>query len=347
MRMIRITAFAALLLGVVLWLVSNITPTWVVAGGMVLSHAAVLFWTRDTKPSTATKTSDTADVQNLTEQIEMTLTELSSAVEAINEVSQAQSLGASEQANVIHQISHSLNDFLDLSDRVSEKVQAITQISDQTTIASNSGQTAIQTSITGMEQIRQQVAVIAETIATLARLTRRIDTIITSVSEIATQSNLLALNASIEAARAGTHGRGFAVVADEVRTLAGQSTQAANEIRTLLREVQGAITETIDATQTGMEEVNSGVQMTRLADDAMRQIADEINTSNEATRDIYQVIQQQVNGLEEISMNIERVNHIARQTVSGMQVIQTVSANLNRLSATLKQTLTQTSPTAD
>ncbi|MEM6282750.1 MAG: methyl-accepting chemotaxis protein [Chloroflexota bacterium] len=346
-------AIAGITAGALLMALAALFPAdyWGFVGGalLVISHGAIVAVLQMTTPaaSPALTVDDGATIPvrpgrmpgMLSQRLSVTITELAGAVNAINEVANNQAQGASEQVRVIAETNTILGEFIDLSDQVREESHEVAQIADQTTAASNSGRAAIEESISGMERIRKQVVVIAETIATLARLTRRIDAIITSVSEIATQSNLLALNASIEAARAGVHGQGFAVVADEVRTLAGESTQAASEVRTLLREVQAAITETIDATQSGMEEVNRGVTTTREADEAMRLIAREIDTSNDTTRKIYRVVQHQVDGLEEININIERINHITQQNAANMDVIQTVSTTLTRLSNELQQVI--------
>lgn len=275
----------------------------------------------------------------LTQQFNVTTNELASAVQAINNVMETQAHGTAQQVTVIQQTSQRLDEFLSLADEVSEQARVVTATSDQTARTADSGQQALDASIAGMERIQEQVTVIADAIATLATLTQRIDTIVSSVSEIATQSNLLALNASIEAARAGAHGRGFAVVADEVRALAGQSTDAANQVRTLLQKVQTAIAETIDATQLGMSQVKQGVETSQQADDAMRQIAVEIHDSHQSARSIYDAIRRQVQGLEEISANMERLNRITQQNRAEMQVIRTVSTNLTRLSNALQRTL--------
>lgn len=306
---------------------------WLTAGVLLVGHLiTAILLQRIALPETKTDTPEKPNQALTTPHISMTLEELISAIQAMNDVAQAQSSATAEQVEVIQHTKVMLDEFIGLSEDIREQARAVTQMADQTATASQNGRAAIEASRAVMEQIRTQVAVIAESIATLARLTRRIDAFITSVGEIATQSNLLALNASIEAARAGVHGRGFAVVADEVRSLAGQSTQASNEVRTLLREVQDAISETIDATQKGLEEVGKGVEQTREVESNMQRIGLEISNSYGATREIYDVIQQQVEGLEHITVNIERINQVTQQNVEGMQIVRTVSSNLSRLS---------------
>ncbi|PJF39072.1 MAG: hypothetical protein CUN54_09510, partial [Phototrophicales bacterium] len=194
--------------------------------------------------------------QEVTMQMHVTVDGLVRSVQAINEATQQQSSSAGEQSDVISVTNQLLDDFLKLSERISEQALNVTKTAQATAEISGQGQEAIAQAIVGMDDLREQVAAIGKTIVTLAELTRKIDEIITSVSEIATQSNLLALNASIEAARAGVHGRGFAVVADEVRSLAQQSTQAAGQVRAILAEIQNAMKDTIRATEVGMDGVN-------------------------------------------------------------------------------------------
>lgn len=340
LQIVRWMLVAGLSLGLLALLSQQFAPLW---GGILLAvallvQAVALVWLMRLRHNPLVEPLPSAEpAQDYAYQLNITATELVGAVQAINDVVATQSAGADEQSSVSTQMNRLLEEFIELSDRVAEQARNVTRISDQTRGASQSGQSAIDAAIDVMEQIRLQVMNIAEQIAELAQLTRRIDTIITSVGEIATQSNLLALNASIEAARAGAQGRGFAVVADEVRNLAGQSTEAAAQVRTLLREVQAAIADTIDATQKGMTEVNQGVLRTKQAENVIQQIVQEVDVSNQATRSIYEAIQQQVEGLETLILNMERINHVNRQNATGMQVVRTVSANLMRLSGQLQQ----------
>jgi methyl-accepting chemotaxis protein len=277
----------------------------------------------------------------LSTRIGVTVDGLVRATYAMNAVTTEQSSSAEEQAAVIQLTNRLLDEFLLLSERISQQARTITQVAEQSAEISAVGQTAMQQSIGSMDDIRVQVEAIGTKIATLARFTRRIDEIITSVSEIATQSNLLALNASIEAARAGVHGRGFAVVADEVRSLSQQSTQAAGQIRAILVEIQKAMRETVRATESGVTNVTSGVARTQEAYDVMTRLANSVNRSRDSVREIYQVIQQQSSGMEEIAINIERIERLIGQSLASTRTVETVSANLNRLASDLQTTIGQ------
>jgi methyl-accepting chemotaxis protein len=312
----------------------------------------------ESKPESTTKsTSDTLpkklrqasseELVELTTRIHVTVDGLVRAAQAINDVTEQQSDGATEQADMIRMTNKMLNDFLRLSEEISEQTRRMTQAAQETAEISEQGQVAIRQAIESMDHIRHQVNAIGMTIVTLAQLTRRIDEIITSVSEIATQSNLLALNASIEAARAGQHGRGFAVVADEVRSLSAQSTRAAYQVRAILAEIQSAVKQTVKTTETGMHEVDAGVSVTQQTDEIIIQLVKHVNASNEAVRAIYDVMRRQATGLEEISIHMERIDLITRQNLASTRMVATVSTNLTRLADDLQLVVKTTQSDAE
>lgn len=276
------------------------------------------------------------EVAELSTRIHVTADGLVRAVQAINDVTSQQSSGASEQVDVIRLTNNLMDNFLRLSERITEQARTTTRTAEDAAKMSLDGQKATENAIQGMDQIRSQVSNIGMTIVTLAQLTRRIDEIITSVTEIATQSNLLALNASIEAARAGVHGRGFAVVADEVRSLSQQSTNAATQVRAILAEIQSAVRQTINATEIGMQGVDAGVSMTQQANRIMQQLTHSVSESNNAVRAVYDVIRQQADGLEEIAVSMDRIDRITQQNLTSTRMVATVSTNLTRLADDLQ-----------
>jgi len=280
-----------------------------------------------------------SEFEQLTMQLTVTVDGLVRATQAMQEVMQQQSKSADEQSTVVHIATDELEGFLQLSETISTHILNITNISEEAVERSSSGQASIEASLLTMDDIRHQVAKISQTIVTLARLTQRIDEIITSVSEIATQSNLLALNASIEAARAGQHGRGFAVVADEVRTLAQQSNQSAAQIRNILLQIQTAMKDTVQATQIGMQQVDHGVSRTRDANEVMIALAQSVTSSRQVVRQIFEAIRQQSDGMDEISIQLSRIDRITQQNVNNIQTVNMVSSNLTRMADDLQLTV--------
>ncbi|MBI5667728.1 MAG: hypothetical protein HZC41_06940 [Chloroflexi bacterium] len=252
-------------------------------------------------------------------------------VSAINEMTGQQIMGANEQGEVITRAHALLDELVALSQQAQDQARLLTVTARQTTETAENGQAAIQQAIQGMNQIRTQVSAIAGTILALAQFTQRIDDIITSVSEIAIQSNLLALNASIEAARAGVHGRGFAVVADEVRSLSQQSTTAARQVRAILGEIQAGMKDTVRATEEGLKGVDAGVAVTQEAEALMIQLAESVAGSHRSVSQVYDITRQQANTLEEIAINIERVDRIAQRSAGSAQAIERTALDISRL----------------
>jgi methyl-accepting chemotaxis protein len=315
----------------------------VLIGIAAIAQIAQLYW-RYRRPAPGGKGAVSSavmpfDVEQMVEQLSVTADSLAHAVKAINDVTTQQSIGASEQADLITRTNTLLTDFLELSERVQEQARALTGVAKQATDTSESGQAAIRQAIDGISKIREQVTAIANTILALAQYTQRIYDIIASVSEIATQSNLLALNASIEAARAGAHGRGFAVVADEVRSLSQGSTQAARQVRAILGEIQSAMKDSIRATEAGLQGVDAGENMTQQADTVIMQLGENIATSFKAVNRIYDIIRQQVDGLEEIAISMERIDRITQKNLSSTRAVEVVALELTRVATDLQITV--------
>ncbi|MGB7338759.1 MAG: methyl-accepting chemotaxis protein [Phototrophicaceae bacterium] len=285
---------------------------------------------------------EATNLESIETSMNVTVDGLVRATHAINDVTIQQSSSAQEQVEVIGTTNTMLDTFLELSEQISAQVRQITQSAQAATEISDNGQQALEQTLYSMTDIRTQVEAIGTTIVTLAKHTRRIDDIITSVSDIATQSNLLALNASIEAARAGVHGRGFAVVADEVRELASQSTQSATAVRFILGEIKKSMKDTVEATQIGIQNVDAGIIKTQEANTVIVQLAENVRESRDAVGDIYQIIRQQANGMEEIAIGMDRIQRITRQNLASTHTVKTVSSNLTRLAQDLQMTVNPT-----
>jgi methyl-accepting chemotaxis protein len=262
---------------------------------------------------------------------------LSNAVESINRVMAQQAEGTREQADLIKRANSLLTDFVNHSGKVQEQARLLTTSARQASQSSENGSATIREVINGMNGIRERVSTTALTVRQLSGFTRRIDDIIGSVSEIATQSNLLALNASIEAARAGVHGRGFAVVAEEVRSLSRQSTQSAKQVRAILEEIQSTVKQAIEVTEAGLQEVDTNLAMTSQADVVIGQLGQNVASAQRAVNQVYEVVRQQVEGLDEITIDIARVERVIHNNLNSTQTIETIAGELTQLAADLQK----------
>ena len=185
-----------------------------------------------------------------------------------------------------------------------------------------------------MRSIETAVGESAEVIAGLGEESKKIGTIVDTISEIAAQTNLLALNAAIEAARAGEHGRGFAVVADEVRKLAEQSQDAAGRIAELIGAIQTAAEQAVTAMQMGNEQVKSGTGAVTRAGNTFQDIAAMVNRVSDESGKMSQTVQELAGGTARISQAVQTIDEMSRK-VSGES--ETVSAATEEQTSTMHE----------
>jgi methyl-accepting chemotaxis protein len=187
-----------------------------------------------------------------------------------------------------------------------------------------------------MNRISEQMDLIAQTVVKLSEQSQLIGGIIASVTDIADQSNLLAVNAAIEAANAGEHGKGFAVVAQEIKNLAGQSKQATLQVRNILNDIQKATSAAVMATEQGSKAVESGVTQSMQAGEAIRILGDSSNEAFQAATQIVASSQQQVNGMDQIGMAMQNINQAGTETAVSMIQSEKSARNMHDLGQKLK-----------
>ena len=187
------------------------------------------------------------------------VTKTSSSVEQMNRAIEGVAKGAQEQANAISKASQVTSRISVAIEQVTSNAQSVTRDSAEAASYSRDGAKTVQETIAGMEAIRAKVGLSAAKVEEMGTRSEEIGAIVETIEDIASQTNLLALNAAIEAARAGEQGKGFAVVADEVRKLAERSSLATKEIAALIKGIQKTVSEAVGAMKASASEVEAGV----------------------------------------------------------------------------------------
>lgn len=196
------------------------------------------------------------------------------------------SSGAARQTAEIEEASEIIEEMARKITEVQQNGQGILDSAGQSLVVAAQGAEAVRDTVLGMERIRDTVYGAAEMIRTLDHQSRQVGEIIQLIENIAAETNLLALNAALEAARAGDQGKGFAVVAQQVKALAEGSDKAAKQITTLIEEIRQGISSAVDAMETGTREVGAGVQLSEKAGEALEEILGNIRDTERQARNI-------------------------------------------------------------
>jgi methyl-accepting chemotaxis protein len=199
------------------------------------------------------------------------------------------------------------------------------------------GGKVVEESILGMRRIATVVKASTETTRVLGASSSQIGQIVSVIDDIADQTNLLALNAAIEAARAGEQGRGFAVVADEVRKLAERTTKATKEIATMIKRIQNDTTDAISSMEQGTQEVDQGIQLVDAAGNSLREI---VHLSQKVTDMVSQIAEanmRQAISSKDIAQSVGEISGVAHETAVGVEQIAKTAEDLDRLTENLQQ----------
>jgi hemerythrin-like metal-binding protein len=224
---------------------------------------------------------------------------------------------------------------------IAQNCQMAAEGAERANQAAEHGTEVVAKSISVMHRIAERVQSSAKTVEALGRRSDEIGAIVGTIEDIADQTNLLALNAAIEAARAGEQGRGFAVVADEVRALAERTTKATREIGLMIKAIQSETKTAVSAMEEGVSEVEVGTEEATRSGEALRNIQDEINSLHMQVQQIATAAEEQTATTSEISSNIHNITDVAQSTVEGSRKTSEAAQHLSRLSAELERLVGQ------
>jgi methyl-accepting chemotaxis protein len=244
--------------------------------------------------------------------------------------------GTAETATAISETTTTVEEVQQAAKQSAEKAKNVADSAQRVVQVSQNGQKAVDETVNGMNRIREQMDSIAQTVVRLSEQSQSIGGIIASVTDIADQSNLLAVNAAIEAAKAGEQGKGFAVVAQEIKNLAGQSKQATSQVRNILNDVQKATSAAVMATEQGSKAVEAGVKQSAQAGEAIRILTESSTEAVQAAIQIVASSQQQVIGMDQIGVAMQNINQAGTETAVSMVQSEKAAKNLHELGQKLK-----------
>lgn len=261
----------------------------------------------------------TAQIAGAVRHVEGSSTELQAAATQ-------QATGARESATAMNEITTTISELLATSRQIAESAQRVAQIAEQTAGAARSGDGTVQKANDSISGIRRQVDLIVGHMLDLGKKSQQIGSVLDIVSELAEQTNILAINATIEAAGAGEAGKRFAVVADEIRKLADRVAGSTKEIRRLIEDVRSAVNTTVMTIETGSKSVDAGSKQFGDVTSAFKHIAGLVTTTTEAAREIELSTKQQMTAVEQVNLAIGNVAQATRETeASSGQTLQAVS----------------------
>jgi methyl-accepting chemotaxis protein len=270
-------------------------------------------------------------VESLRELVSQTVNismNIASASSQLHATSDQIATGAEEVAAQTSTVATASEEMASTSAEIAANCTNAAESSKRTSESASTGAAVVQETIVGMGKIAERVKQTAATIDALGTRSEQIGEIIGTIEDIADQTNLLALNAAIEAARAGEQGRGFAVVADEVRALAERTTKATKEIGTMIKAIQSETREAVRSMEEGVNEVEKGAVSSEKSGESLREILDQINEVTMQINQIATAAEQQTATTSEITANIHQVTEVVSQSARGAEETSAAAAQL-------------------
>ena len=245
--------------------------------------------------------------------------------------------GMSETATSVTETTATVEEIKQTALLSAKKSRSVSENAQKAALVADRGNATVSEMVEGVGRIKGLMETVAESLVLLTEQTQAIGEIITVVTDLAQQSNLLAVNAAIEAAKAGEHGKGFTVVAQEIKSLADQSKQATEQVRTILGDIQKATGRSVLAAEQVSRAVEGGVQKTTESGDSIRELAESIGEAAQAAEQIAVSSQQQLTGMEQVAMAMENIKQATLQNVLGTKQAEQAAHTLNELGQKLKE----------
>lgn len=260
--------------------------------------------------------------------------EISTTVSQVARNTSTTSTSVTQTTTTVQEVKHSAS-------MASEKSKDVARMAQESVRVSSEGKTATEETVERMNLIKEQMESVGETVVRLSEHSRAIEDIIVTVQDLADQSNLLAVNASIEAARAGDQGKGFAVVAHEIKSLADQSKEATEQIRAILEDTRKWVSAVVMATEQGSKAVDRGVEQSMKAGESIATLSRCVEESAQAASVIQASSDQQFTGVDQVSHAMTGIEQAMQQNLNGNQQLEESAQKLADLGNQLKDLVAQ------
>lgn len=279
-------------------------------------------------------------VRNLREQIAR-ITEgvviLSSSASEISATVAEVATSSAQTSSAMTETTVTVEELRQAAQRASERAKSVASSAQESVKTSAAGRQATDDTAQRMRHIKEQMTSMGQTVVRLSEHSRAIEEIMVSVQDLADQSNLLAVNASIEAARVGEHGKGFAVVAHEIKNLADQSREATGHVRSILEETRKWVNAVVMAAEEGIKAVEGGVKQSILAGESIEKLYASVEDSARAANEIQLSSDQQSVAIDQVSGGVGNIELAMRQNVSSTSQLESAAKRLADLGGRLKE----------
>lgn len=282
-----------------------------------------------------------AKVQETISEVSNSTSQLTSAAENMSLITQKTREGTSKQQCETDLVATAMTEMTATVQEVSKNADVAAKAAQQADEQAIEGNQIVSKTINAIDSLANDVEKASQVINTVKDDSESIGSVLSVIQSIAEQTNLLALNAAIEAARAGEQGRGFAVVADEVRTLASRTQEATREIQSMIEKLQSGSQDAVVVMESSCDKARSTVQQAVEAGNALKTITCAVEEINQMNKEIAQAALQQGDVAEEINVNVVNITQVATQTATGADQLTTASSELASLASNLQALVTR------
>ncbi len=271
------------------------------------------------------------NLRELIREIETGASSIASSSEELSTVTNQTSKGVADQQSQTDQVATAMNEMVSTVNEVAQSAEAAFEAANQASEKSGHGEKAVRETLDLVADLNQQSSNVMELLNGLQTETNNIGTVLDVIKSVAEQTNLLALNAAIEAARAGEQGRGFAVVADEVRSLAQRTQSSAAEIETLITNLVNSAETSVASMETGTKLAEQTLERAQLAGTAIQEMSEGVEEIRRHNSQIATAAEEQSSVAEEINQNVTLIRDVGDQSAASTEQVSAASEELARL----------------